>query len=187
MAPSTSTVNLSASAWRWGAGTAQVPPHGQPGGKSRLTQKMPPVAQKECEVRGGPGVPEHEGCFVKVPGFLGSLKIIIIKISQGPPSRPRGGECGASPSPRAAHADLSLQGLSSQGAHRLAGAGRGQSQHRPRKWIIKEDDCWLREATDLSAVSITRAQHLGQGPEHTGCWIDACRPTKPTNGLALAR
>lgn len=133
VAPSTSTVNLSASAWRWGAGTAQVPPHGQPGGKSRLTQKMPPVAQKECEVRGGPGVPKPEGCFVKVPGFLGSLKIIIIKISQGPPSRPRGGECGASPSPRAAHADLSLQGLSSQGAHRLAGAGRGRSQHRPRK------------------------------------------------------
>lgn len=66
-------------------------------------------------------------------------------------------------------------------------AGGGASIVLGNRQIIKEDDRWLREATDLSAVSITRAQHLGQGPEHTGCWIDACQPTKPTNGLALAR
>lgn len=66
-------------------------------------------------------------------------------------------------------------------------AGGGASIVLGNRQIIKEDNRWLREATDLSAVSITRAQHLGQGPEHTGCWIDACRPTKPTNGLALAR
>lgn len=56
-------------------GTARVPPH-------RLTQKMPPIVQKACEVRDGPRVPKPEGCFVKVPGFLGSLKIIKIKIKK---------------------------------------------------------------------------------------------------------